>query len=58
MNNTDLTLDQFKQRAAKISRYLKDKGYDIPKCTIYDSLSFMFAEKNWNILHDKLKKKN
>jgi hypothetical protein len=58
MNNINLTLEQFKQRSAKTSRYLKDKGFDIPKSTLSQSLSLMFGEKNWNTLQAKLKKES
>lgn len=55
MNNNDLTLAKFKEKSAKVSRFFESKGYKIPKSTLYQGLSLMFDEKNWNILHSKLK---
>lgn len=55
MNNNDLTLAKFKEKSAKVSRFFESKGYKIPKSTLYQGLSLMFDEKNWNTLHSKLK---
>lgn len=56
MINKEFDLSRFKQKSSKVSGYLKSKGHEIPKSTLYHALSLMFDENNWNTLKAKLEK--
>lgn len=56
MINKEFDLSRFKQKSSKVSGYLKSKGHEIPKNTLYHALSLMFDENNWNTLKAKLEK--
>lgn len=57
MISKDFTLDKFKQKSSKISDFLKSKGHNVPKSTLYHALSFMLDENNWNTLKSKFEAK-
>jgi len=54
MINKQFDLNKFYAQSAKISDFLKGKGYAIPKITLLNGLSVMMGEKNWNTLRAKL----
>lgn len=56
MINKEFDLSKFKQKSSKVSGYLKSKGHEIPKNTLYHALSLMFDENNWNTLKVQLEK--
>lgn len=58
MISKDFNLDKFKKQSVKVSGFLNEKGYSIPKSTILHALSIFLEEKNWNTLSAKLNKKD
>lgn len=56
MINKEFDLNRFKQKSSKVSGYLKSKGHEIPRNTLFHALSLMFDENNWNTLKAKLEK--
>lgn len=49
------TTQNFKSSAKKTGDYLNNKGYNIPRSTILNSLSLFLGYKNWNTLESILK---
>lgn len=54
MINKQFDLNKFYAQSAKMSDFLKGKGHNIPRTTLFHGLSVMMGEKNWNTLKPKL----
>lgn len=51
-------LQNFKSSASKTGGYLKNKGYNVPREILLDSLSFFLGIKNWNTMESILRNDN
>lgn len=56
--NKDFNLQNFKTGAARASKILKEKGYEIPKTTLLHTLSHFVDGKDWNTMQALLKEQD